>query len=281
MKYYSIAGVLIIVALFMSKLLFAADLETYKHFRNPQQRLDQDYPVPPGNYTIKIDDRVFSFTIPQERTAATYNRHDIDMLHYREHFFGPNNIGLYNRIEEPKVGLFSARRKDQTGIWPLARSYGETAIGSGVFFEPEWQSKIDRTSEKAGMWADYRTVESLVKKTKGFDYIYDAQGNRLGKMDIPRDVVVINGRQWARMHVESRAIADLPEKTTDFYYTGLSADSYVRLMVLYPYTSSRYPKDKERPEWVKQSSAFIAQALSSIKNIRTSRQYGTRFFNGR
>lgn len=31
-----------------------------------------------------------------------------------------------------------------------------------------------------------------------------------------------------------------------------------------PYTTSRYPKDKERPEWVKQSAAFIIQALSSI-----------------
>lgn len=77
--------------------------------------------------------------------------------------------------------------------------------------------------------------------------------------------MVINGRQWARMHAERRAIADLPEETTDFYYTGLSADSYIRVIVRAPYIASRYPKNKERPEWVKQSSAFIAQALSSIK----------------
>jgi hypothetical protein len=151
----------------------------------------------------------------------------------------------------------------------LVRSYGETSIGAGVFLAEEWESKIDRTSEKASMWADYRTLESLVKMTKGSNYIYDAQGNRLGKMDIPRDVVVINGRQWARMHSEkgdrARAVAGLAEETADFYYTGLSADSYIRVMVRAPYLASRYPKDKERPEWVKQSASFIAEALSSIK----------------
>jgi hypothetical protein len=37
------------------------------------------------------------------------------------------------------------------------------------------------------------------------------------------------------------------------------------LIVRAPYTASLYPKDKERPEWVKQPSVFIAQALTSIK----------------
>jgi hypothetical protein len=109
----------------------------------------------------------------------------------------------------------------------------------------------------------------MVKITKSSNYIYDAQGNRVGREDLPRDVVVINGRQWARQHYEkgdsARAVAGLPEETVDTYYTGLSADSYIKLGVRYPYLASRYPKDKERPEWVKQSAAFIAQALSSIK----------------
>ena len=77
--------------------------------------------------------------------------------------------------------------------------------------------------------------------------------------------MVINGRQWAREHSERAAIVDLPEETVDTYYTGLSANSYIRVMVRAPYIASRYPKDKERPEWVKQSAAFITQALSSIK----------------
>jgi len=268
MKYYSIAGVLIIVALFMSKLLFAADLETYKHFRDPQQRLDQDYPVPPGNYAIKIDDRVFSMTIPQGRTNASYNRNDIDTQHYRE-LISESVKRLENNIPQRMLGLIGFGQKHQSGIWPLVRSYGETSIGSGVFLEYEWKSKIDRTSEKASMWADYRTVESLLKKTKGSNYIHDSKGNRIAEEDIPRDVVVINGRQWARQHYEkgdnARAVAGLSEETLDTYYTGLSADSYIRVMVRAPYLASRYPKDKERPEWVKQSAAFIAQALSSIK----------------
>jgi len=259
MKYYSTTVAIIIVSLLIPKLLFAADLETYKHFRDPQERLDQDYPVPPGNYTIRIDDRSFSMTIPQGRTAATYNREDINTQYYREQVFGTN----YRR--EKTVGLIGFRRKSETGIWPFVNTYGETGIGASLYLAEEWESKIDRTSDKAWMWADYRTLESSVRKTKGFNYIYDAQGNRLGKMDIPRDVVVINGRQWAREHYEKAAIVDLPEETVDTYYTGVSENSYIRLIVRYPYTLSRYPKDKGRPEWVKQSSAFIAQAISSIK----------------
>lgn len=200
-------------------------------------------------------------TIPQGRTAASYHRRDIDTKYYREQIFSDR--------DEKAVGLIGFRRKDQTGIWPLLRSYGETSIGTGVFLAEEWESKIDRTSEKAWMWADYRTVESLVKMTKSFNYVYDEQGNRLGKKETPRDVVVINGRQWAREHSEkgdrARAVAGLAEETVDTYYTGLSANSYIRLIVRAPYTASRYPKDKKRPEWVKQSAAFITQALSSIK----------------
>jgi filamentous hemagglutinin len=45
----------------------------------------------------------------------------------------------------------------------------------------------------------------------------------------------------------------------------LNGGDLIRVMVRAPYLASRYPKDKERPEWVKQSAAFIAQALSSIK----------------
>lgn len=77
--------------------------------------------------------------------------------------------------------------------------------------------------------------------------------------------MVINGRQWPRKHYEKAAIVDFSEKTVDTYYTGVPENSYIRLIVRAPYTASRYPKDKERQEWVKQSSAFIAQALTSIK----------------
>lgn len=258
MKQYSILGVLMIILLLISKWVFATDLETYKHFRDPQERLDQDYPVPPGNYSIKIDDRVFSMTIPQGRSSASYNRKDIDTQYYREQIFVPNG----NYRSDRAVGLIGFGQKHQFGIWPLVRSYGETSIGAGLFL-PRDQTKSEL------YWADYRTLGSLVKMTKGFNYAHDAQGNRLGKIDIPRDVVVINGRQWARQHNEkgdsARTVAGLPEETVDTYYTGLSADSYIKVGVRYPYLTSRYPKDKERPEWVEQSSAFIAQALSSIK----------------
>ncbi len=252
MKYYSTTVAIIIVSLLIPKLLFAADLETYKHFRNPQERLDQDYPVPPGNYTIRMDDRTFSMTIPESRTAATYNRNDIDTQNYREQIAEAIKV-LDNNIPKRMLGLIGFWRKDQTGIWPFVSTYGATSIGTGLYLAPEWESKVDRTSDKELLWADYRTLESLVEKTKAFDFIYGSQGKRLGKKELPRDVVVINGRQWARMQVESRAIADLPEKTTDFYYTGISENSYIQLIVEYPYTTSRYPKDKERPEWVKQS----------------------------
>lgn len=108
------------------------------------------------------------------------------------------------------MGLVGIGRKAQTGIWPFVSSHGETSIGTGVFLAEEWESKIDRASDKAGMWADYTTVESLVKKTKGTIQQFDGEGNRLGRKDIPRDVVVINGRQWARQHYEKAAIVDLP-----------------------------------------------------------------------
>lgn len=240
--------------------VFAEDYEQREKHRHEDVRqswVDVNNPVPPGDYNIKIDNRVFSMTIPQGRTAASRNRKDIDTQYYREKIF--------NHRDEKAIGLIGFRRKAQTGIWPLVLTYGETSFGAGVFLAEEWESKIDRTSDKAWMWADYTTLESLVKKTKGFNYIYDDQGNRLGKMDIPRDVVVINGRQWAREHYEKAAIVDLPEETVDTYYTGLSANSYIRLIIRYPYTASRYPKDKKRPEWVKESSAFITEALSSIK----------------
>lgn len=231
--------------------------EAHRHEEVRQSWADVHNPVPPGDYSIKIDDRVFSMTIPQGRTSASYNRKDIDTQYYRERIFSDR--------EEKVVGLIGFGQKHQIGIWPLVRSYGETSIGAGVFLAEEWESKIDRTSEKASMWADYRTLESLVKMTKSFNYVHDEQGNRLGKKETPRDVVVINGRQWAREHSERVAIVDLPEETVDTYYTGLSADSYIRVMVRPPYLASRYPKDKERPEWVKQSAAFVTQALSSIK----------------
>lgn len=277
MKYYSTTVAMIVVSLLMPKLLFAADLETYKHFRDPQERLDQDYPVQPGNYTIRIDGRTFSMTIPEGRTAATYNRNDIDTQNYRERISEATKV-LDNNIPKRMLGLIGFWRKDQTGIWPFVSRYGATSIGTGLYLAPEWESKIDRTSDKAWMWADYRTLESLVKMTKGFNYIYDAKGNRLGRKEIPRDVVVINGRQWAREHYEKVAIVDLPEETVDTYYTGISENSYIRLIVTAPYTASRYPKDKERPEWVKQSSAFIAQALTSIKISAPSGSTAPDFF---
>lgn len=253
MKYYSIAGALIVMLVSLSNAVLAEDYELREAHRHEEVRrswADVRNPVPPGNYNIKIDGRVFSMTIPQGRTAASYNRKDTDTQYYREQIFSDR--------DEKVVGLMGFGQKHQSGIWPLVRSYGETSIGAGLFL-PQDQTKSEL------YWADYRTLESLVKMTKSFYYVHDEQGNRLGKKETPRDVVVINGRQWAREHSERAAIVDLPEETVDTYYTGLSADSYIRVMVRAPYTASRYPKDKERPEWVKQSSAFIAQALSSIK----------------
>jgi len=247
--------------------LLAEDYEQREkriHEEVRQHWADVNNPVPPGDYTLRIDDRTFSMTIPQGRTAASYNRKDIDTQNYREQISEAIKV-LDNHQYQRMLGLIGFRRKDQTGIWPFVSTYGETGIGASLYLAEEWESKIDRTSDKAWMWADYRTLESLVEKTKGFNYIYDAKGNRLGRKEISRDVVVINGRQWARDHYEKVAIVDLPEETVDTYYTGVSENSYIRLIVRAPYTASRYPKDKERPEWVKQSSAFIAQALTSIK----------------
>ncbi len=247
--------------------LLAEDYEQREkriHEEVHQHWADVNNPVPPGDYTLRIDDRTFSMTIPQGRTAASYNRKDIDTQNYREQISEAIKV-LDNHQYQRMLGLIGFRRKDQTGIWPFVSTYGETGIGASLYLAEEWESKIDRTSDKAWMWADYRTLESLVEKTKGFNYIYDAKGNRLGRKEISRDVVVINGRQWAREHYEKVAIVDLPEETVDTYYTGVSENSYIRLIVRAPYTASRYPKDKERPEWVKQSSAFIAQALTSIK----------------
>jgi hypothetical protein len=247
--------------------LLAEDYEQREkriHEEVRQHWADVNNPVPPGDYTLRIDDRTFSMTIPQGRTAASYNRKDIDTQNYREQISEAIKV-LDNHQYQRMLGLIGFRRKDQTGIWPFVSTYGETGIGASLYLAEEWESKIDRTSDKAWMWADYRTLESLVEKTKGFNYIYDAKGNRLGRKEISRDVVVINGRQWAREHYEKVAIVDLPEETVDTYYTGVSENSYIRLIVRAPYTASRYPKDKERPEWVKQSSAFIAQALTSIK----------------
>ena len=131
MKYDLIAGALFVMLVSVPNVVIA-DSEQKEMIKREETRTywaDLRNPAPPGNYAIKIDDRVFSFTIPQERTAATYNRKDIDTPYYREQIFVPNGNYRSDRV----VGLFSARRKDQTGIWPLVRSYGETAIGSGVF----------------------------------------------------------------------------------------------------------------------------------------------------
>lgn len=257
MKYDSIAVALFVMLVSIPNMLQAEDYElreAYRHDDVRQSWADVNNPVPPGEYTIKIDDRTFSMTIPQGRTAATYHRKDIDTQYYREQIFSDR--------DEKAVGLIGFGRKDQTGGWPFVRSYGETSIGAGVFLPR------DQTKSKL-FWADYRTLESLIKMTKSSNYIYDALGNRVGSEDIPRNVVVINGRQWARQHYEkgdsARAVAGLSEETVDTYYTGLSANSYIRLTVRYPYLISRYPKNKDRPEWIKQSSAFITQALSSIK----------------
>ncbi len=267
MKYYSFTVVLFLILVSLSGTLLAEDYEQREkriHEEVRQHWADVNNPVPPGDYALRIDDRTFSMTIPQGRTAASYNRKDIDTKNYREQISEAIKV-LDNNAPNMMFGLIGFRRKDQTGIWPFISTYGETGIGASLYLAEEWESKIDRASDKAWMWADYRTLESLVEKTKGFNYIYDAKGNRRGRKEIPRDVVVINGRQWAREHYEKAAIVDLPEETVDTYYTGVSENSYIRLIVRAPYTASRYPKDKERPEWVKQSSAFIAQALTSIK----------------
>ncbi|WP_157261352.1 hypothetical protein [Methylotenera mobilis] len=267
MKYCSLPVILFVILASLPNTLLAEDYEQREkriHEEVRQHWADVNNPVPPGDYTLRIDDRTFSMTIPQGRTAASYNRKDIDTQNYREQISEAIKV-LDNHQYQRMLGLIGFRRKDQTGIWPFVSTYGETGIGASLYLAEEWESKIDRTSDKAWMWADYRTLESLVEKTKGFNYIYDAKGNRLGRKEISRDVVVINGRQWAREHYEKVAIVDLPEETVDTYYTGVSENSYIRLIVRAPYTASRYPKDKERPEWVKQSSAFIAQALTSIK----------------
>ena len=267
MKYCSLPVILFVILASIPNTLLAEDYEQREkriHEEVRQHWADVNNPVPPGDYTLRIDDRTFSMTIPQGRTAASYNRKDIDTQNYREQISEAIKV-LDNHQYQRMLGLIGFWRKDQTGIWPFVSTYGATSIGTGLYLAPEWESKIDRTSDKAWMWADYRTLESLVEKTKGFNYIYDAKGNRLGRKEIPRDVVVINGRQWAREHYEKVAIVDLPEESVDTYYTGVSENSYIRLIVRAPYPASRYPKDKERPEWVKQSSAFIAQALTSIK----------------
>lgn len=267
MKYCSLPVILFVILASLPNTLLAEDYEQREkriHEEVRQHWADVNNPVPPGDYTLRIDDRTFSMTIPQGRTAASYNRKDIDTQNYREQISEAIKV-LDNHQYQRMLGLIGFRRKDQTGIWPFVSTYGEAGIGASLYLAEEWESKIDRTSDKAWMWADYRTLESLVEKTKGFNYIYDAKGNRLGRKEISRDVVVINGRQWAREHYEKVAIVDLPEETVDTYYTGVSENSYIRLIVRAPYTASRYPKDKGRPEWVKQSSAFIAQALTSIK----------------
>lgn len=157
MKYYSIVGALIVMLLSLPNAVLAEDYELREAHRHEEVRrswADVRNPVPPGDYNIKIDGRVFSMTIPQGRTAATYNRKDIDTQYYREQIFSDR--------DEKVVGLIGFGQKHQSGIWPLVRAYGETSIGAGVFLTEEWESKID-----SKFWADYRTVESLVKKTKG------------------------------------------------------------------------------------------------------------------
>ena len=112
--------------------------------------------MPSGNYAIKIDDRVFSMTIPQGRTAATYNRNNIDTQYYREQISEAIKV-LKNEIPERSLGLVGFRQKAPDWHLAIGSSYGETGIGAAVFL-PQDQTKSEL------YWADYRTLESLVLK---------------------------------------------------------------------------------------------------------------------
>jgi len=88
MKYYSFPVVLFLILVSLSDILLAEDYEQREkriHEEVRQHWADVNNPVPPGDYTLQIDDRTFSMTIPQGRTAASYNRKDIDTKNYREH----------------------------------------------------------------------------------------------------------------------------------------------------------------------------------------------------
>jgi len=91
MKYYSVPVVLFVMLVSLPKALLAEDYEQREkriHEEVRQHWADVNNPVPPGDYTLRIDDRTFSMTIPQGRTAASYNRKDIDTRYYREQVFG-------------------------------------------------------------------------------------------------------------------------------------------------------------------------------------------------
>lgn len=74
MIYDSIAGALFVMLVSLPNTVLAEDYqlrETYRHEEVRQSWADVNKPVPPGDYTIKIDSRVFSMTIPPGRTAAS------------------------------------------------------------------------------------------------------------------------------------------------------------------------------------------------------------------
>lgn len=61
MKYYSIVAVLFVMLVSLSNTVLAEDYELREAHRHEEVRrswADVRNPVPPGDYTIKIDDRV-------------------------------------------------------------------------------------------------------------------------------------------------------------------------------------------------------------------------------
>jgi len=87
MKYCLFSVVLFLILVSISDVLLAEDYEEREkriHEEVRQHWADVNNPAPPGDYIPPDRRSSFCMTIPEGRTAESYNRKDIDTKNYRE-----------------------------------------------------------------------------------------------------------------------------------------------------------------------------------------------------
>lgn len=223
----------------------------------------------PGMHSLKIDDRVLSFEVPTDLPTQSFRASEVITR-------GDKYEDWLKRNGEYKKNCFGQDWNFRVGVAFASHSFGYVSIQSKLYI------KTSPANRDLPAFRDVAIPGYLpgnfdrgdFSKPEELEAMLRRYSEKLRHRFTPVDEMIINGRKWYHYYdglesVLPNNIRSLPSEhyltSRDYYVTGLAPDRYLEVKVDYSYNPYLYPKEEQRPWWMKKAFKYKEQVISSLR----------------
>lgn len=201
----------------------------------------------PGMQSVRIDDRVLNFAVPEEFPAKAFRAAEVRSR-------GGKFDEWLKKNGEYKKYCFAMWWNLGFGV-----AFWNYEFGS-INFETHLYVK-GSVAERANPIApsdrgDFSKPEELEANLQRYT-------ESLRPRTSPLREVIINGRKWYRYYLFGGEL--YPNNVREYFVTGLASDRYLEVKIDYSFNPTLYPDEDKRPWWMKKAFKYKEQVLSSLK----------------